>query len=87
MTKDVRARFSIESWENGRILIRDDFDENDPTMTITNDVEAVVGWLNTHTCLLNNRLFYRDTEDQIDEIIHDGHGKFIKFSPGGYDVG
>jgi len=84
-----RVRFSIERTSDDDrnaligsdewILIRDDFDWNDPTMTITNGAEEVVERLGDK--IKDKRLFYRDTEDQIDEIVHKD-GQFVRFQFG-----
>jgi len=61
------------------VLIQDDFDENNPTMTITNGAEEVIERLGDK--IKGKRLFYIDTEGQIDELIHKD-GQFIKFKAG-----
>jgi len=49
--------------------------------SVTNNVEAVVKFLVQNHILESRRLIYRDSEGQIDEIIHD-KDVFIRFSPG-----
>lgn len=51
-------------------------------ITITNDVEAVVESLTREGLLpADRRLFYYDSEGQLDEITHKG-GVFVGFAPG-----
>ena len=78
--------YSIVKNDSDKLLINDDFNPKDPTMTITNGAEYVVRELFEDGYLTTKKLFYRDTDGQIDEIIHDGNGKFIRFSFGGYIV-
>jgi len=50
--------------------------------SITNDVEAVVESLTREGLLLDDRrLFYYDSDGQLDEIIHKD-GYFVDFVPG-----
>lgn len=51
-------------------------------MTVTNDAEEVVAELHRQDILGGRRLFYHDSEGQLDELRHDGNGKFLGFSPG-----
>lgn len=69
----------IRNDEEQKILyIRDE----DVGMSVTNDAENVVAEL-FENGLLNNgkRLFYYDSENQLDEILHE-EGKFTGFAPG-----
>ena len=51
--------------------------------SITNDAEAVVEYLHDKGWLSNERrLMYYDTDGNKDEILHDGNGVFLGFSPG-----
>ena len=49
--------------------------------SVTNNAVAVVKFLFDNHNLGHRRLIYRDSDKQIDEIIHD-NGVFIRFSPG-----
>jgi hypothetical protein len=49
------------------------------TTSVTNDAENVVS--NIAREYGNMRIFYRDTDGQWDELVHD-NGKFIRFAPG-----
>jgi len=85
-----RVNYSIVKHSNDKLLIRDEYDNNNPTMTITNGVEEVLyrlyhesNWL---SCLNFPRLFYEDTEGEIDEILYDKNtGEFIDFKFGGFN--
>ncbi len=48
-------------------------------MTITNDAEAVVA--EVASLYPGRRIFYTDTDGQIDELLHNA-GKFAGFAPG-----
>lgn len=76
----MRASFEINAvlWEQKAILIIDRADI-DETMSITNDAEAVVDFLNGS--YPGFRIFYRDTMDNWDELVHD-NGVFQRFNPG-----
>jgi hypothetical protein len=49
--------------------------------SVTNDAENVLKFLTKYHQLGSRRLIYRDSEGQIDEILHD-NGKFMRFAPG-----
>ncbi len=84
----THARFEIiyEECTLATVTIRD---LNGPK-SVTNDAEAVVRTLHFAgllTCQAPLKpgprgLFYYDTSGQLDEIIHDGQGKFMGFRPG-----
>ena len=76
----VRARYEIVKWEADRVTIRDAFDSADPTMSVTNDAEAVVAEM-LGRGLGRRHLYYFDTHGQLDELKHDGV-KFTGFAPG-----
>ena len=50
--------------------------------TITNDAEDVVRAISKHGLMVGKRLFYYDSEGQLDELLHDGRGGFLGFAPG-----
>jgi len=65
------------------VYIIDDGHENN--MTVTNDAERVVAKITADHWLmgyLHQRIFYQDTDGQIDELVHDGNGRFIRYSAG-----
>lgn len=82
---EVRADFEFvprgkwpDSIQSG-LVIRDR-DTGGPS--ITNDAEAVVRFLIARGKLTPRmRLFYYDTDGQLDELLHDGT-KFTGFAPG-----
>lgn len=75
---DLKARFKIVI--DGTTMVIRDIGPWDKYPSVTNDVEAVVKFLNL--CNLGDRkLFYYDSEGDLDEIVHDGEGKFIEFRP------
>lgn len=55
----------------------------DEYKTITNAAESVVKELAER--LGSRRLYYVDSSDQIDEIVHE-NGEFVRFAPGGPGV-
>lgn len=50
--------------------------------TITNDAEQTVKTMHELRRLKQRRLFYVDTDGRIDELLHDGNGKFLGFGHG-----
>lgn len=51
--------------------------------TITNSAKEVVRDLYRNDFLeTDQRIFYYDEDEQADEILHDGKGRFLGFSPG-----
>ena len=73
----TRAHFFIEQQNDNAVTI---VDIGHTVVSVTNDVEAVV--LELHKNGLGKRkLFYYDSEGQLDEILHDGNGNFIDFAP------
>jgi hypothetical protein len=49
--------------------------------SVTNDAEKVIEKLTTENNLGNRRVFYMDTEGQIDELVHKGN-RFTGFKHG-----
>jgi hypothetical protein len=75
-----RADFSIVKNVPGEPLVI--LDRNLGNMSVTNDAEAVVESLTREGLLpTNRRLFYYDSDGQLDEIIHKD-GEFVGFAPG-----
>jgi hypothetical protein len=75
----LRAQYRIEEQTEEKIVIRD---VGRDCMSVTNDAEAVVRDLQRNGMLDGRRLFYYDSEGQIDELKHDGNGVFRGFAPG-----
>jgi hypothetical protein len=70
-----------ESTED-RLVIRDVGDHRQ-VLTITNDAERVVDELRSMGALPpGRRLFYYDSQGELDEIVVNDHG-FVCFGPGG----
>lgn len=76
---DIRAQYRIEEQTDDKIVIRD---VGRDCMSVTNDAEAVVRDLQRNGMLDGRRLFYYDTDGQLDELKHDGRGTFRGFAPG-----
>lgn len=74
----LRCNYTIVGIEADRMTIRDD---NIGGMSVTNDAEAVVRDLFERGTLGTRRLFYYDSEGQLDELAHDG-AKFTGFKVG-----
>lgn len=77
----LRSSFEVDMIEPNFVLISDNTNE-EGTVSITNDAENVIKWLNGQRILKGKRLFYIDTEGRVDELIHDGVGNFIDFRSG-----
>jgi hypothetical protein len=79
--KNNHAAFKIFAINHSLIFIHDLYDHNKSVRqhrTITNDVEWVVVALCSLYPINDRRLFYRDSEGQIDEIVHNGR-LFLEF--------
>ena len=76
----ANANFTIEHETPDYIFI---FDSGpwDQHRTITNDAEYVVETLAKDHALGNRRLIYKDSEGQIDELLHTA-GRFTDFKAG-----
>jgi hypothetical protein len=73
------AIFTIEKETPDYIFIIDTGHEH--TSTVTNDAERVIATLHSDHALGNRRVFYKDSEGQIDELQHSG-AMFAVFKPG-----
>lgn len=69
----------IEKQDEQSVTIADIGSES---MSVTNDAEAVVLELQSKGILRDRRLFYYDSAGQLDELKHDGNGRFVGFAPG-----
>jgi len=81
MKNKLKCRFKIIKETNDYMLIKDLYDEFSPTMTVTNDAENVVKHLYDNKMIGIKRLFYIDTNGEIDELVHH-NGDFRGFKPG-----
>ena len=79
----TRARFSTVAILRDLVAIEDNYDEADPTMSVTNDIEAVVADLVARRIINPRRqkLIYRDTEGVWDQVVIDDNLRPIAFSP------
>lgn len=75
---ELRSKFSVIRDVQHILFIRDDFDPDEPTMTVTNDADNVVRWCHVH--YPGRRVVYRDTEGEWAELKHN-LGIFVKFAP------
>jgi len=66
----MRAEFTIENETPEYIFIIDTGHTH--TMTVTNDAESVIETLHSEYDLGDRRVFYRDSENRIDELLHAG---------------
>ena len=74
------AAFAISAIGPTDIVIVD-LDESG-RKSVTNDAELEVLVLHEYGMLKSRTLYYRDTLGDIDEISHDGEGRFLGFKPG-----
>jgi hypothetical protein len=74
----LSARFQIvaEECDENRVVIRDIGPWNTYS-TITNDAERVVLEMHLHFALGRKRLLYYDSDRNLDELVHDGEGRFV----------
>jgi hypothetical protein len=78
----VKARYSARAVP-GAILIYDEYRDDAPTMTVTNDAEAVVA--EAVAMHGNYPIAYLNTDGRWDQLHHD-NGKFQGFRPCGPDM-
>lgn len=74
----VKANFSYYNITDDTVYIIDE--SNGDTMTVTNDAENVVAFLNEQ--YPNKRIVYCDTDGHWDELVHT-NGNFVMFEPMG----
>ena len=75
------ANFEIVKIRPESVTIRD-IGPWDRCLTVTNDADNVVAEMFRMGALLpEQRLFYYDTDGQLDELVHK-NGKFVGFGPG-----
>ncbi len=73
-----RAWFATQQ-STAHTLVIADVGDHRRAPTVTNDVEAVVRALHDRHALGARRLFYYDSAGDLDEIVHDGGGRFLGF--------
>ncbi len=67
----MRAKFTVVEITNKYILLEDQSSVYTPSMTITNDAEAVVDDLYEKRLISpSTRIFYIDTDGRVDELLH-----------------
>lgn len=81
MKNKTRSNFIVLSVNEKYILIKDLYDSNCPTVTVTNDAENVVKFIIEYYKVKNEQIFYIDTNGRVDELLHDG-SEFIGFKFG-----
>jgi len=78
----LKSDFTIVESTRSWILIRDNCNESH-TMSVTNDAENVVSYLNKQNILIGDMLLYSiNTDKSVDILKHDGNGNFIGFEFG-----
>jgi hypothetical protein len=81
----TKARFSTVAILRDLVAIEDDYDPANPSMSVTNDIEAVVADLVARRIInrQRNKLIYRDTEGVWDQVVIESDYPFrpIAFSP------
>ena len=82
MSSRTRSNWKLVARKNSALWIVDLYDQSNPTLTITNDTEAVIHALRAEHGLDAERVFYRDTDGRWDELLHDGRGGFVGFAFG-----
>lgn len=80
---DRHACWDIVKSDAESVTIRD-VGPWDQRLTITNDAEFVVAKMKS-LGLGSRRLFYYDSDGQLDELVHD-NGRFVRFAPGPHEV-
>lgn len=78
----MRSRFYVQDVTDDAVYIVDLANECG-TMSVTNDAENVTE--NVAISFGNRRIFYRDTDGNWDELVHD-NGRFLRFAPGPTDA-
>lgn len=82
MPKNPRDPNFVVVKESSTFIIIRDVGPWDKHRTITNGAEECVAELFADYRLGSRRVGYYDSEGQLDELVHDGCGNFIRFSPG-----
>jgi hypothetical protein len=78
----ARARYeTVDEESTSEVLVIRDVGGS-RAMTVTNDAESVVAELHQHYGLGARKLLYYDSSGDLDELVHDGAGRFVGFAPG-----
>ena len=77
----LRAKFELETLSNGVFHLEDRSNSTGST-SITNDAENVIAWLHKNFDLKGKKVQYRDTDGQVDRLLHDDEGHFVRFAAG-----
>ncbi len=78
-----RPHYTVIASSENVLLIKDNC-ELFECMSITNGAEIVIQELHEEFNCKDARIFYIDTENKVDELLHDGNGKFLAFKPGNF---
>jgi len=73
------ANFSIIEITDNHFYIKDN---GGNSKSITTDAEWVIDRLTVEYGLKKHRVFYMDTMGQIDELVHNNAGRFVRFKAG-----
>ena len=77
----ARGKFIVET-EGTNSLVIADVGYHSKVPTVTNDAEAVVADLHESGLLGTKQLYYHDSDGTLDELRHDGAGKFLGYASG-----
>ena len=75
----IRSNFSILEFTDDRILLKDLGPWN-RYRTITNDAENVIEHLHKTNRCGKRRVIYKDSGEDLTELLHDGNGNFLGFN-------
>lgn len=74
--------FSIHFYAGRRVLsITDDFDANNPSITVTNTIEYVLKCISNQVGTLPELIIYRDTEGHWNRVVVSPTGTIIRVAP------
>jgi hypothetical protein len=81
MSKAVFS-FDLETIGDDTILvIVDRYDENNPSVTVTNNIDSVLSDIFSELPKIPSKIIYRDSEGVWDQIMVDLMGNFLTFAP------
>lgn len=81
MASNRNPKFAVVK-ESATFIIIQDVGPWDKHLSITNGAEECVAELAADYALGSRRIGYYDSEGRLDELLHDGHGRFTGFSAG-----
>jgi hypothetical protein len=67
-----QAQYHIEKETKDYVFIQDDYSDENMCPTVTNAAENVLKDLWDNHNLGHRKIYYQDTEGQIDELVHEG---------------